>query len=219
MCGRFSITKEEKLIEERFGASFYTDDLIKRYNAAPSQNLPVIASEEPDKIHLFRWGLIPFWAKDNKIGYKMINARSETILESKVYAPAFKYKRCLVPADGFYEWKKVGKSKVPIRFRRKDDGLFAFAGIYSEWKPNPDEHVHSFSILTTQPNEIVQSVHDRMPVILLPEFEKAWLDKNTAQKDLLSMLIPYPTELIDGYEVSDLVNKPANDFPEIIEPV
>ncbi len=219
MCGRFSITKEEKLIEERFGATFYTDELVKRYNAAPSQNLPVISQEEPDKIHFFRWGLIPFWAKDSKIGFKMINARAEGILESKVYRKPLEKRRCLIPADGFYEWRKVGKQKLPIRFTRKDDGLFAFAGIYETWKDPKNGNVHSFSIITCPPNELVKPVHDRMPVILDEKEEINWLDNHLKPEDAMSMLKPFPTEQMRAYEVSTLVNSAANNMPEIIEAI
>jgi len=221
MCGRFSLTKEELEIEKRFQAKFYFNDLVKRYNVAPTQLALVITCEEPEKLQLFHWGLIPFWAKDRSIGNKMINAKSETVHEKPSFRNLINKKRCLVISDGFYEWQSgSGKTKIPFRICVEGCILFAFAGLYDTWTDKETgEIINSFTILTTSANEKVAVVHDRMPVILNADDEQPWLNKNTSKNDIDQLLKTLPSEKINLYQISTLVNSPKNDSPEILEPV
>lgn len=218
MCGRFSFSPLTKVIEDRFDVKV-DSGYRPRYNCAPSQNLAVISNHDPDVLSHFRWGLIPSWAKDPKIGYRMINAKSETITEKPSFRNSFRRKRCLVLSDGFFEWKKVSeKEKIPYRIHLKDEPLFSMAGIWDTWKNPEGDSVHSFSILTTGPNALMSNIHDRMPVILDRGDEKYWLEDS--QPDLLlSLLRPYPADKMTAYPVSKLVNSPANDRPEVFQPV
>ena len=218
MCGRFSFSPLAKVIEDRFDVK--VDHNYKpRYNSAPSQNLAVISNQDPDNLSYFRWGLIPFWAKDPKIGYRMINAKAETITEKPSFKNPFKRKRCLVMSDGFFEWKKISeKDKIPYRILMKDESLFSMAGIWDSWKNEQGELINSFSILTIGPNELLKNIHIRMPVILKEEDEKTWL--GDTQSDVLqSLLKPFSAKKMTAYPISKLVNSPANDRPEILEPV
>jgi putative SOS response-associated peptidase YedK len=215
MCGRFSIAAPAGPIENRFDVEIgfnYTP----RFNCAPTQNLPVISDQDPGKLSLFRWGLIPVWAKDKKIGNNLINARAETIAEKPAFKNSFRRKRCLVPADGFYEWKRTAaKQKTPYRIMMKDESLFAMAGIWDSWKDEGGGIIHSFSIITTAPNELMRGIHDRMPVILERKDEKTWLQEN--DQDVLNKLLkPFSSEMMKAYPVSTLVNSPANDVPEVM---
>lgn len=221
MCGRFSLTKEEAEIEKRFQAKFYTNDLVKRYNVAPSQLSLVMTADEPAKLQLFKWGLIPSWSKDRTIGYKMINARSETVFEKPSFRNLLKRKRCLVISDGFYEWKPLtGKHKQPFRIGLKDWSLFAFAGLWDEWTDKETgEVVHTFTILTTNANHLVAPIHDRMPVILAPESEKKWISKTLSPDEIRELFLPMDEDKMTCYPVSELVNSPSNDKPEILLPV
>ncbi len=221
MCGRFSLTKEEAEIENRFNAKFYSNDLVKRYNVAPSQLALVLTGKTPGTLQLFKWGLIPFWARDPKIGYKMINAKSETVFEKPSFRNLIKSKRCLVISDGFYEWQAVDdKKKQPFRIGLKGDALFAFAGLWDEWTDKETgEIVPTFTILTTDANELVAPVHNRMPVILSPESELLWLDASTPATKIEKLLEAYPAGLMHKYPVSDRVNSPKNDDEAIIEPI
>ena len=217
MCGRFSFSPLSKVIEDRFDVK--VDSNYKpRFNCAPSQNLAVISNLDPVSLSYFRWGLIPFWARDPKIGYRMINAKAETITEKPSYKNAFRRKRCLVLSDGFFEWKKVGeKEKIPYRILLKEESLFSMAGIWDSWKNEEGEFINSFSIITTGPNDLMKNIHDRMPVILHPADESKWLG-DTAPDVLLEFLRPFPAEKMTAYPVSKLVNSPVNDRPEILEP-
>lgn len=218
MCGRFSIAAPAGPIENRFDVEIgfnYTP----RFNCAPTQNIPVISNREPGVLSLYRWGLIPVWAKDKKIGNSLINARAETITEKPAFKNSFRRKRCLVPADGFYEWKRTAaKQKTPYRITMKDEGLFSMAGIWDSWKDEEGEIIHSFSIITTTPNGLMQGIHDRMPVILERKDEKTWLQEKDPDV-LIKLLKPFPPELMKAYPVSTLVNSPANDIPEVMAPV
>lgn len=223
MCGRSSITRTEKELEESFGAEFYSEDLerynpLPNYNVAPSHILPVILNSDPQHFNPVRWGFIPFWAKDMNIGYKMINARIETAMEKNSFKKAFENKRCLVPSDGFYEWKKTGKQKQAYRILLKSEALFSFAGLWSRWTSPSGDEILSFTIMTQQPNTLVKDIHDRMPVILRKEHEGIWLDDSVSPSELLKLLEPYPAEDMRAYPVSDRVNKPSNNDPDIIRP-
>ncbi len=207
MCGRFSFTRPERqMLLNRFGLSRIEPELQPRYNIAPSQDVPVIID---DAMVSARWGFVPSWA-DSEGDFKTINARAETIDSSKAYKEAFKSKRCLVPADSFFEWNKFGM-KIPYRIMREDEEMFAFAGIYSIWK-----RIRTFSIITTEPNELMRKIHARMPVILERKLERDYL--SASLDDAKDMLKPYPGNL-KMYEVSRKVNKPENDSPDVIREV
>jgi putative SOS response-associated peptidase YedK len=167
-----------------------------------------------------KWGLVPFWSKDSKIGYKMINARSEGIEDKPSFRQAFKQRRVLVLADGFYEWKRIEKEKQPYRFVMKDRKPFAFAGLYEIWKKEGENPLFTCTIITTTPNEITKDVHDQMPAILKEENYDTWMDPDNQDiLSLKSLLVPYPAEEMMKYEVSTLVNTPKNDLPSIFEPI
>lgn len=218
MCGRFSLTKDEVAINQRFQTTGGKAPYIPRFNGAPGQNHVVITNTEPTQLNTFKWGLIPFWAKDPKIGNKMINAKSETVHEKPSFRNAFKAKRCLVLSDGFFEWKKLGKQKVPHYVFMEDHQLFAMAGLWETWQ-NPDGNpVNTFTILTTTPNTLMQEIHHRMPVILTKEKEKAWLTNNNPE-ELKQLMLPFPENTLQSHPVSKLVNSPLNDTPEIIEQI
>ncbi|MEI6890332.1 MAG: SOS response-associated peptidase [Bacteroidales bacterium] len=217
MCGRYSFAAIDELIEERFGVRVRTAIYKARYNCAPGQELAVISNLNPETLSFYHWGLIPSWAKEKSIGYRLINARSETITEKPSYKSAFRGRRCLVPADSFFEWKKDG-DKNPYRILMKDEKLFSMAGIWDHWTTPDGEIIHSFSILTTSPNELLSGIHDRMPVILGRADEKRWLSP-LSDSELMSMLKPYPPEKMKAYKISKLVNSPKNDSAEILIPV
>ncbi len=218
MCGRFSFSPLAKIIEDRFDVKVDPGQYKPRYNSAPSQELAVISNESPDELSYFKWGLIPFWAKDKSIGNKMINAKGETIMEKASFKNPFKRKRCLVLSDGFYEWKKINlKEKIPYRIQMEDNFLFAMAGIWDTWKDETGELIYSFAIITTSPNELLENIHNRMPVILAKNDEKAWLNE-TDTDFLQSLLKPFPAKQMTAYSISKLVNYPKNDSPEILKP-
>lgn len=213
MCGRFTFIDIED-IRERFKTEAI--DLKPNYNVAPTQNIPVILNHQ---LSMIRWGLIPFWAKDPSIGNKMINARAETVDEKPSFKHSLQRKRCLILADGFYEWKKEGYSKRPHRITLKDKELFGFAGLWDTWKSPAGDIVNSCTIITTRPNELMEGIHDRMPVILSRNAEEVWLDQSIVDSGFLkSLLVPYPAELMVAYEVSAFVNSVKNNGPECLEP-
>ncbi len=217
MCGRLSIATGSDILRVRFNVEM-TEDLQPRYNAAPTQYLPVILNHEPRTINLCRWGLIPYWAKEQKIGSRLINARAETLLEKPSFRNAFKKQRCLVLADGFYEWKRVSDIKRPYRITMRNNEPFAMAGIWDVWTTPDGEELRSFSIITTEPNDLIKDLHNRMPAILKKENEDRWLqdiDSSAAQE----MLEPYPGDDLLAYPVSSLVNSPRNDTEAITQPV
>ena len=217
MCGRFSLTSPWELLKERFVVDIPVNDYRVRYNAAPGQNLWVIPEETPRDAQLFQWGLVPFWAKDPRIGNRLINARAETIAEKPAFRTPLKKHRCLVLADGFYEWDKKGARRVPYRVVMKDEHPFALAGICDYWKDNTGNELKSFSIITTDANRLIAQIHDRMPVILSRKDEKAWLDPDLDIIQALKMLRPYPAKEMKMYPVSTLVNNPKNDLPQVIK--
>ncbi|HMQ07508.1 MAG TPA: SOS response-associated peptidase [Saprospiraceae bacterium] len=223
MCGRASLTKVEQELEQRFLSTFYSEDL-ERYNPLPNFNIapthmhPVITQHERDRLRLFRWGLIPFWAKDIKIGYKMINARLETIREKKTYSSSLKSKRCIVPFDGFYEWKKSGDHKIPYRIGLKNVDIFTIAGLYDQWISPGGELIHSFTLITHEPNAWMSAIHNRMPALLLPEYERQWLEDDVPAEQLLDLLHPVPDDVMTGYTVSPRVGNVRENNEELIKP-
>ncbi|MBC7883875.1 MAG: SOS response-associated peptidase [Saprospiraceae bacterium] len=222
MCGRSSLTKTEKEIEARFNATFYSEELerynpLPNFNIAPTHYQPIITSGDQQHIHIFRWGLIPFWAKDKGIGSKMINARVETLVEKPVFKNCLPSRRCIIPLDGFYEWKRNGKEKIPYRIVARDQAIFGVAGLWDNWKdPVNGEVVQSFTIITRGPNYLMEKIHDRMPAILLKENEHHWLDPEVKPADALQLLIPYPDDQMEAYEVSPRVNHVKENDPELL---
>ncbi|MHA1964909.1 MAG: SOS response-associated peptidase [Candidatus Thorarchaeota archaeon] len=220
MCGRFALLTHAEALIERFGVEEVIKRPEPRYNIAPTQNVTVVVQREKIQLTEMRWGLIPFWSKDVSIGNRMINARSETVAEKPAFRSAFKKRRCLILADGFYEWQKVGRIKIPTHIRMKDREPFAFAGLYEYWKTKSGKMLESCTIITTSPNELMSSIHQRMPVIMSLENEAAWLDpENQDVSELMSMLKPYSPNTMEAFEVSDFVNSPGNQGPLCIKPV
>lgn len=216
MCGRYSLSKSKIELEERFQAELLPD-FKPRYNIAPTQLVPVITSQSPKGFSFFYWGITPDFGQNKPVAQKLINARAESVIEKIAFKSSFEKRRCLIPADGFYEWKKLGKkTKIPYRFTLREEELFAFAGIWEEYETVNGEIQHTFLILTTSPNDIVSEIHDRMPVILNRQMEKKWLDNYTPESELLAMLQPYPSDQMLSYTVSPLVNSVQNDVPSII---
>lgn len=217
MCGRYTLVKPAKAIEERFGVQVEKDSYHETYNAAPTQTLPVISNENAKTASYYKWGLIPFWAKDASIGNKMINARAETLAEKPAFKKSLQSKRCLVIADGFYEWQKIGKNKQPYRITLKNNDLFAFAGLWDTWKNEEGNRIYTFSIITTSPNELMEKIHDRMPVILPQKYEKEWINDSLKLEEAMAMLQPYDANAMQAYQVSTMVNSPSNNSKELIE--
>lgn len=219
MCGRYSISKGKVELEVRFSASIGVHGETQRYNVAPTQSAAVITAARPGIVQLFRWGLVPGNAVNIKeIGGRYINARAETVSEKYPFARLLATNRCIIPADGFYEWQKKGSVKIPHRFTLIDDSLFAFAGLWDAWIDRATgEIIHSFTIITVIPNDLVKPVHDRMPAILLPENEHLWLDTSISPAEAIKLLHPYPPGLMKSITVSSLVNSPLNDSPEVME--
>lgn len=216
MCGRYSLAKTKDELEARFKAELL-ETFSPRYNVAPTQLMPVITSDSPGGFSHFYWGVTPEFAKNKPVSPKFINARAETIAEKASFKTAFQKRRCLIPADGFFEWKPLGKkSKIPHRFTLADDKLFSFAGIWEEYENENGDIKHTFLILTTSPNELVSSIHDRMPVILTQEAEKTWLSKYASEKELLDTLKPFSANEMITYPVSTQVNLTTNDHPSLL---
>jgi putative SOS response-associated peptidase YedK len=214
MCGRFRLGKGRQALKEYFGVEADLD-WSPRYNIAPTQPIPAVR-QNPSKpvreLSLMRWGLIPYWAKDPAIGSTLINARSETAASRPAFDDALQRRRCLIPADGFYEWKKLPKAKQPFCFVLQDESIFAFAGLWDRWRDPHGNPIESCSILTTAPNELLAGVHDRMPVILPPDDYDLWLDPGFKNAQEVSALLkPYPAGLMRGYPVSTRVNVVDND--------
>lgn len=219
MCGRFTLTVDPGQLQEAFPWVEFPEDIARRYNIAPSQPVAVVPNDGQNRVDFFNWGLIPFWAKDPKIGNRMINARAETIAEKPSFRGSFKYKRCLVLADGFYEWRKEPgtKSKTPMYLHMKNKMPFAFAGLWDNWLSDDGSEIRTFTIITTEPNTLIKEIHNRMPVILLRSTYRDWLKEGENEPELLkSFLRPYPSEEMEAYPVSKQVNSPQNDSPECI---
>lgn len=228
MCGRFTMHHTTDQIADRFGIQQNLFELPERYNIAPQQEIGavVVESFRPDDpegeraLEGFRWGLVPFWAKDPSVGNRMINARAETVAEKPAFRRLLARRRCLIPSDGFYEWDKEGGTRQPFHFRLRDGGLFGFAGLWDEWESPDGSPLRTCTILTTAANELVGRVHDRMPVILpRGDAEDHWLDPSVqAADDLLPLLRPYPERDMVAVAVSRRVNTPANDDPSLLAP-
>ncbi len=221
MCGRYTLRTRLNQLLQIYGAQSDVD-LEPRYNIAPTQDVAAVrANSDANARELVRlhWGLIPSWADDPKIGNRMINARGETVAEKPSFRTAFKRRRCLVLADGFYEWRKEGKAKQPYYIRMKDQAPIAFAGLWEHWKKNGLD-IESCTIITTSANQLMSQLHDRMPVILSGKDIDTWLDPTINDAETLQpMLDPYPSEEMEAYPVSTLVNSPKNESSECVEPI
>ncbi len=217
MCGRYTLTSNLNDLQGRFG--FEDRGLVHqpRYNIAPAQSVLAVVNEGRLQAEFMRWGLIPYWAKDAGIGARMINARAETVAERPAYRRALQRRRCLILADGFYEWRKEGPRKIPMRITLKSGQPFAFAGLWESWKNPEGLWVKSCTIITTEPNEVMAPIHNRMPVILRRDAESLWVDPKAEDLTaLVGLLAPYPAEDMETYQVSTAVNSPRINVPECI---
>ena len=220
MCGRFTLTSNLDDLQGRFQFEALDLDYRPSYNIAPTQQVLTVTNDGQRRAQLMRWGLVPFWAKDIKIGSRMINAVSETVAFKPAFRSLIKKRRCLILADGFFEWRKEGKEKIPTYIFRKSKEAFALAGLWDTWKSPEGEVVQSCTILTTTPNDFISPVHNRMPVLLSGEAEALWLDPVTEDASVVTpLLVPCSVEELDSFVVSQLVNSPKNNVPECVLPV
>ena len=221
MCGRYTLVRLAELTD-LFPWVDAVPDAPPRYNIAPTQPILAIANDAPDRYDFFFWGLVPPWAKDTSVGSRMINARAETLAERPAFRAAYHRRRCLIPADGFYEWKKPSNpkgEKTPMYVRMRSRKPFAFAGLWETWHAHDGSALRSCTIITTSPNKLMATMHDRMPVILPPEKFEAWLGGGErSPEELDALLRPYRDEEMEAGPVSTLVNSPKNDGPECIAP-
>ena len=225
MCGRFTITYSYEELKQHLETNFKINNFkavfnLPRYNVAPGQEIiAVINDGQNNRVGNLKWGFLPSFAKDEKIAFSMINAKSETVHEKVAYKDAFKKRRCLILADSFYEWKRVGKDKTPMRILKKDKQLFAMAGIWNTYQRDDGTKIHTCAILTTSANELIALIHDRMPVILDKNQQEIWLNQNSNEQDLKSLFKSYPSTLMETYQVSSIVNKASNESIECINKV
>ncbi len=222
MCGRFTLSTSPQTLQRMFELP-EAPNLPARFNIAPSEAIAAIRLPKPNaqrELALLRWGLIPAWAKAPDTGAKMINARSETAATSPAFRAAFRRRRCLVPADGFFEWQKLDRRKQPFYMRMQDGQPFAFAGLWEHWQGKDGQVIDTCTILTTDPSDLLRPIHDRMPVILDPAAYTLWLDPSVQDPERLRPLLrPYPVDRMEAYPVSQLVNSPVNDLPDCIAPL
>jgi putative SOS response-associated peptidase YedK len=220
MCGRFTLRTPNQILLEVFDLP-EAPDFPLRYNIAPTQDVATLRwnSDAQRELAFMHWGLVPFWAKEPTIGSRMINARCETVAEKPAFRHAFRRRRCLIPTDGYYEWKKLeNKKKQPYYIRRRDNGLFAFAGLWEIWKQT-DPPLESVTIITTSANSTTRTIHDRMPVILRPEDYDRWLRTDSDAEQLQELLVPLANDDLCAVPVSTLVNSPRNESPQCIEEI
>jgi putative SOS response-associated peptidase YedK len=222
VCGRFTLTvTPEQLQQAMPGLNVTGERMAPRYNIAPSQPVAVVANDGQMKLDYYVWGLIPSWAKEPSIGNRMINARGETLAEKPSFRSAFRRRRCLIPADGFFEWQQNpgGKSKTPMYIRLKSGQPFAFAGLWENWNAPDGSHILSCTIITTTPNDLMEPIHNRMPVILPASAYTQWLEPGEQNPASLQSLIqPFPADQMTAFAVSTLVNRPENDVAAVIQP-
>lgn len=221
MCGRYALTANSEQIQQAFKLTDVPQNLAPRFNIAPSQPVAVVVADNSGRhFDVFRWGLIPFWAKDARIGNRLINARAETLAEKASFKHAFKRRRCLILADGFFEWQKLPQGKQPVFIHLKNRAPFGMAGLWEHWQSPGGDDIYSCTIITTTPNELLAPVHNRMPVILPPEAHAKWLAPDVQTPAAVQPLLrPFPADAMAFYPVSTTVNSPANDDPTCIEPI
>jgi putative SOS response-associated peptidase YedK len=222
MCGRFTLTVDPADLRDAFPGLAFPDDMTPRYNIAPSQPVAVVANNGQGRVEFFKWGLVPSWAQDVSIGNRMINARAETLAEKPSFRTAYRRRRCLILADGFYEWQPVPgqKGKTPMLIKLKSGKPFALAGLWESWHPDQADALLSCTIITTTPNALMEKIHDRMPVILKPEACSLWLDPGEQTPDKLDKCLkPFPASQMTAFAVSRAVNDPKLDSPECVLPV
>jgi putative SOS response-associated peptidase YedK len=232
MCGRYTIIHNIEAVADRFGVQAPSYATVgPSYNVAPTDGVPIIVAErERREMLLAHWGLVPFWAKDPDIGSRLINARAETLAEKASFKYALTRRRCLIPADGFYEWQAVDGTKQPYYIRLKDGSLFAFAGLWETWESPDGSPLISCTIITVEPNALVAPIHNRMPAILKPDEEPLWLfgtqstgesaqRKGNVEAQMMKLLRPYPADLMEAYPVAKSVGNPANNSPRCVEPI
>lgn len=221
MCGRYTLTSTPEALQTVFDWVEIPNNITPRYNIAPSQPVAVISNADSQNLDFYTWGLIPSWAKDPKMGSRMINARAETLAEKPSFRAAYKRRRCLILADGFYEWVKQSgdKRKIPHYIQLESKEPFAFAGLWENWQSPDGSEIKSCTIITTEPNEMVAKLHNRMPVILPIESYDIWLsEEEKTRQELDPLLQSYPAEVMMHYPISTLVNSPANDVPDVLIP-
>ena len=218
MCGRYELDIEEDALLRRFAIKRQGWQFRPRYNVAPSQVLPIITEEEPDALNPASWGLLPFWATPDQPVKRPINAKGETVDQLPTFRKAFQERRCLVPATGFFEWQAAPEGKQPYRIRLASGEPFTFAGLYEE-RAGPEEPERSSTIITTEPNALMEPIHNRMPVILTDDAAEQWLNPDTPAEQLKTLLKPYPATAMTASPIDRLVNSPANDRPEILRPL
>jgi putative SOS response-associated peptidase YedK len=219
MCGRYTLVTPRERLAEEFGFNGSSVELASNYNVAPTQGVAAVLEEEGKRrLEVLRWGLIPPWADDPQIGSRMINARSETAPEKPSFRRAFRERRCLIPADGFYEWQRTNGAKQPFYIHMEDGRPFAFAGLWESWGKGGEGEVRTCTILTTEANAVVGEIHERMPVIVAPDAYDVWLDPASERDELTGLLAPYPEDEMEAYPVSRFVNSPSNNDPRCIEP-
>ncbi len=222
MCGRFTLAENPADFADEFDGAEFPQQFEPRYNVAPSQPVLAIPNDGRNSATFFLWGLIPSWAKDPAIGNRLINARGETLAEKPAFRGAFKYRRCVIPADGFYEWKAQpgSKLKIPHYIQLKTHKPFGLAGLWEEWQGADGAPIRTCTIVTTEPNELMATIHNRMPVMLGRDGLQRWLDPSPGSPERLNDLIkPFPAALMEMHPVSTLVNSPANERPECIRPI
>lgn len=217
MCGRFSQILGKDIILKKYNLVSGNEPLIS-HNISPRMNVGLITQESPKFLSKMNWGLVPWWSKSRKFNYDYINVRSDKLFSVKTTQKLIMSQRCIIPASGFYEWKKVGNRKIPFYFKPKDGDFFSFAGIYSVWDVE-DEPLYTFAIITTDPNEIVSKIHDRMPAILDVDKEQLWLDNSLNKDNISALLKPFQSRFVDVFEVSTKVNSTHNDSPDLITPI
>lgn len=222
MCGRFVRKSGEQDIAREFDIELSDISFLLEpsYNIAPGNDVVAVVKKDRTSVEIFRWGLIPHWAKDEKTGYKMINARSETLAEKPSFKKAFQKRRCLIIADGFYEWRGEGKHKTPYYFHLRNLAPMGFASLYESWRGPDEKLVNSCTIITTEPNSLMRPIHNRMPAIIAREDYRLWLDSDVFdEKALGSLLRPYPPGTLECHQVAPLVNSPKNNSIQCIQPV